>query len=736
MSLERLGHFVFRHRKAVMLAWLIIIIASGVAATMVSSVLSHGAYMPTSGEAVEGSQILEQELGIRPNVMIVVFSSETIRADDPQFMDEMDNALAGLHGIENLDSPITYHSSGNTQLISANGYTTYATIGIKGDSYTASELVSVVREELRPQPSLTMLVTGQPALSTDSEALAMDDMKKAEMYTFPVVAIVLLLVFGSLVAAGLPLAIGGASIVLTMGMVFLLGQYIDITSSCLTVVSFIGLGVGIDYSLLMVTRFREELRKGKVVEESLYTTIRTSGKAILFSALTSVIGLSALISFDNPMIRSLGIGGVIVVLLALAAGLTLIPALLATLGPRVNRLTLFHLSEQKGTYWQRLARWEMKHPAVVLSILIPLLALLILPLASLQLGYISYTVVPERAEARQGYEVLADEFCAGELSPIMVAVTTHSTILDADKVGALYDLTRGIGNNGEVHRIDSIVNLDSSITKEQYQQMYAFPDSIPDPQIRAAVDQLTSESTTLISVYGESDPTGPEAMELVSYIRNLEPEGLDIYVTGPAAMVKDAINNMYSHFPWVLLFIFAATYVSLFLLFKSILLPLKAIILNAVGVAAAFGVIVFIFQQGHFSGLLDFTAWGVIEASLPIIIFCIVFGLSMDYEVFLLTRIKESWDETHDNTTSVALGLARTGRVITSAALIMVVVFGSFLLTDLIYIKVIGLGLALAIFIDAAIIRVFMAPALMRIMGKWNWWAPAFLERLWTPRER
>ena len=295
MSLERLGHFVFRHRKAVMLAWLIIIIASGVAATMVSSVLSNGAYMPTSGEAVEGSQILEQELGIRPNVMIVVFSSETIRADDPQFMDEMDNALAGLHGIENLDSPITYHSSGNTQLISANGYTTYATIGIKGDSYTASELVSVVREELRPQPSLTMLVTGQPALSTDSEALAMDDMKKAEMYTFPVVAIVLLLVFGSLVAAGLPLAIGGASIVLTMGMVFLLGQYIDITSSCLTVVSFIGLGVGIDYSLLMVTRFREELRKGKVVEESLYTTIRTSGKAILFSAFTSVIGLSALI---------------------------------------------------------------------------------------------------------------------------------------------------------------------------------------------------------------------------------------------------------------------------------------------------------------------------------------------------------------------------------------------------------------------------------------------------------
>jgi len=736
MTFERLGHFVFRHRKAVMLASLIIIIASGVAATMASSVLSHGAFMSTSGEAVEGYEILEQELGIRSNFLVVVFSSETLRADDPQLMDEMDLALADLHGIEKLDPPITYRSSGNTQLISNDGHSTYAIIGINGGSYTAAEMVSVVREELRPQPNLTIFVTGQPALAHDAEAVAMDDMKTAEMYTFPVVAIVLIIVFGGLVAAGLPLAMGGASIVLTMGLVFLLGQYVDITTSVLTIVSFIGLGVSIDYALLMVTRFREELRGGKGVEESLYTTIGTSGKAIFFSAFTSVIGLSALISFDNAVLRSLGIGGAIVVLMALAAGLTLIPALLATLGSRVNRLTLFHLSEQKGTYWQRLARWEMRHPVMVLSIIIPFLALLIIPLADLQLGTVSYTDVPERAEARQGYEVLANEFSAGELAPIMMAVTAHSTILDEDKVGALYDLTREIADNEEVTRIESIVNLDPSITKEQYQQMYAFPDSIADPQIRGAVDQLTSESTTLVRVYGESDPMSTKTIELVSYIRNLEPKGLDTYVTGPTAMSKDTIDNMYSHFPWVLLFIFVATYFSLFWLFKSVLLPLKAIILNMVGVAAAFGILVFVFQQGHFSGPLNFTAWGVIEASLPIMIFCIVFGLSMDYEVFLLARVKESWDETHDNTTSVALGLARTGRVITSAALIMVVVFGSFLFTDLIYIKVYGLGLALAIFIDAAIIRVFLAPVLMRVMGKWNWWAPAFLVRLWTPRGR
>jgi len=727
---ERLGHFAFRHRRAVIIAWLLIIVLSAVVAPKVSSRLAHGASDTSRGEAAEGSRILEQELGIRANTLVVVFKSETLQTSDSLFMDEVDAALTGLADIESLDSPITYRSTGDPNLVSRDGHTTYAAIGVRGDMYEATKLVPDVREKLQPQPDLTMAVTGTAPAFHDAEATAMDDMERAEKYTFPLVAIVLVLVFGSLVAAGLPLAIGAASVALTMGLVFLLSEFMQITSSSLTVIAFLGLGVGVDYSLIMVTRFREELRKGKGVEESLIVTSGTSGKAIFYSALTCIIGLATMMSFDSPVIRSLGVGGSAVVLLALAAGLTLLPALLAVLGPRVNRLTLFHLSGEKGTFWQRLARWEMAHPLIVLLFVLPALGLVIWPLTKINPSNISYTQLPKQTESRQGYEMLSEGFDAGEVAPILVCVTVNSKITDWDEVSALYDLTRLIASNGEVSRIDSIVNLDPSITREQYELLYTYPESIPDARLKSALDQLTSEHATVIRVYTKSDPMGPEARELVTSIRNLEIGDLQTYVTGPTAQDVDMVDATFHRFLWVMLFILVASYVALFWLLKSVVLPLKATLLNVVSVAATYGILIFIFQQGHLSSVLNFTADGTINFQVFVMLFCIVFGLSMDYEVFLLTRVKEEWEQTNDNTASVALGLARTGRVITSAALIMVVVFGTFVMSDLIFLKLMGLGLAISVLLDATVIRLCLAPALMRILGKWNWWAPSFVNRL------
>ena len=732
MLFEQLGHFVFRHRKAVILSWCGLLIVGAVLAPMAMGVLVPGSNHTNSGEAANGYRILEQELGIRPSVLTVVFTSDIIRADDPLFMDEMNQALVGLQDIEDLDSPITYRSTGDPRFISADGHVTYAVIGVDGDLYRASQLTPDVREGLRPQPHLTSYVTGEAALWYDVESASMADFKSAETYTFPLVAIVLILVFGGLVAAGLPLAIGGASVALSMALVFLLAQITQVSSAGLIVITFVGLAISIDYALIMVTRFRQELREGKGIEDSLGTTVATSGQAIFYAALTSIIGFGVLISFNLAALRSFGIGGVLVLMMALLAGLTLVPALLAILGPRINRLTIFRQSGREGKFWYRLARWEMRHPAVVLLLVVPFIVLLSWPVGSLNIQNTSCNDVPESSLARQGYEVLCDSFGAGELAPIMAAVTTHSTILDTDKVGALYDFTREIAKNDEVSRIDSIVNLDPSITKEQYQQMYAFPDSIPDPQIRNAVDQLTSEKATVIRVYTKNDPLSEEAEEVVTYIRDLESDGLTTYVTGSAALHKDSMDQAYQHFPLVLIVIGVTSYLVLLLLFKSVLLPIKAILLNIASVAAAYGITVFIFQQGHFSGVLNFTPSGGIEPVIPIMCFCIIFGLSIDYEVFLLSRIREEWVKTGDNTTSVAVGLERTGRVITGAAAIMVVVFGSLVIADSIYIKTIGVTIALAILIDAAVIRVFMAPALMRVMGKWNWWAPAFLNRLWS----
>lgn len=731
--LEGLGHFVFRHRRAVILVWLVIIILSAVLAPKAWSLLAAGAVFTGRGEAAEGAKILEEELGIRANTLVVVFHSDTLRVDDPRYMDEMDAALCGLNDLTELDQPITYRSTSDVNLISRDGHTTYAAIGVNGDQYDACELVPRVRQGLVSQPDLAMVVTGDAPFRLDSERATESVMDKVAIYSVPLVVIVLLVVFGSLVAAGLPLAMGGASIALTMGLVFLIAHLVNMTTSSITVVVGLGLATGVDYSLIMVSRFREELRRGRGTQESVLVTVKTAGEAIFYSATTCAIGLAGLVSFENAGLRSCGIGGVAVVLLALAAGLTLLPALLSVLGQNINRLTLFHLAEDRGTFWQRLARWEMKHPVLVLCVVLPVLGLLMWPVAHISPSNVSYAQVPQDVEARKGYDLLTEGFGAGEVAPIMVCVTTDDSITEWHNVHSLYEYTRRIASNEEVSHVQSIVNLDPTITRDQYEIMYSFPDAIPDPQsrdaIRTVMAELTSEHATLVLVYPRQDPMGPEATDLVTDIDNIETGGFEVHVTGPTALTKDMVDQMYRQFVWVLIFIAVATYLALTWLLRSAILPLKAILLNLASVAATYGILVFIFQDGHFSNVLGFTADGTTVFMAIVIVYGVVFGLSMDYEVFLLARVRETWLETRDNVASVALGLAHTGRVITSAALVMVAVFGAFVLGDIVLSKIVGMGIALSVLLDATIIRLLLAPALMRIMGKWNWWAPSFLRR-------
>jgi RND superfamily putative drug exporter len=730
---ERLGHFVFKRRRAVIIAWMVAIVLSAVLAPKAWSRMASGGAFTDRGESAEGSRILEQELGVKANTLVVVFHSDTLRADDPSYMDEMDAALCGLKDLSALDAPITYRSMGDPSLISRDGHTTYAAIGVNGDQYDACRLVPLVRQRIVSQPHLTIAVTGDAAFGMDSERAAEGVMDKVGMYSVPAVVVVLLLVFGSLLAAGLPLAMGGASIVLTMGVVFLISHLVNMSTSSLTVVVGLGLATGVDYSLIMVSRFREELQQGKGTEESILITVTTAGKAIFYSAATCAIGLAALVSFQNACLRSAGIGGMVVVLLALTAGLTLLPSLLSVLGPKVNRFTLFHLAEERGTFWQRLARWEMRHPVVILCVVVPMLGLLIWPVVHIAPSNISYAQAPSDIEARKGYDMLTEGFSAGEIAPIMVCVTTNSEVTRWENVAALYQFTRRIALNEEVSRVQSIVNLDPIITRDQYEIMYSYPDAIPDPQSRDAIKtvmaKLTSGHTTLVLVYPSHDPMSPQATGLVTYIRNTDTVGFQVHVTGPSALMKDMVDQTYRQFMWVLIFIAVATYLALAWLLKSAVLPLKAILLNLASVAATYGILVFIFQDGHFSGVLNFTADGTTVLIAIVIVYGVVFGLSMDYEVFLLTRVREKWLETRDNVASVGLGLAHTGRVITSAALVMVAVFAAFLLGDILLTKLVGMGVAIAVLLDATIVRLILAPALMRILGKWNWWAPSFAWR-------
>ncbi|HEY91062.1 MAG TPA: MMPL family transporter [Dehalococcoidia bacterium] len=722
-----IGHFVYRHRRAVIVIWIVMLAVGAVFAPGIMSHLKAGGFAETDSEAATGSRILEEELGLSPSSLAIVFYSETLTVDEPRFEQQVNTALADITGIPQIREVITFFNSRNPRMVSADRHTTYASIGMNVDLDEARAIMPEFMSNLHYDnlEQVKMLVTGQPAVYYDIESISTSDLTKAEMYAFPLCLVVLVLAFGTLVAAGLPLVMGGVSLVITIGMLSLLSRVTDMSMYVMNIVSMLGIGIAIDYSLLIVNRFREEIA-GNNVEESVINTTSTAGKAVFYSAITTVIGLLGLISFQFMMLRSLGIGGAIVVLVSLMAALTLLPAILAVLGPRINALTIFRGKRRvQSGFWHRLAIRVMKHPVVVLMIVVPFLLALGSPFLDVRFGGSGVTVLPKEAPSRQGFEILEDEFGEGETSPILIAVRTEKSILGTEEIGAIYDYASELSRLDGVVRVDSIVTLDSYLSREQYQGMYANPSLIDNPAIKSTLSRLTSDTTTLISVISNRPPVTQEASALVKEIRNLRPhEAINVYVTGLSAEIMDIVDKMYRDFPKVLIFVLVATYFALLFLFRSVILPLKAILMNVMSILASYGALVFIFQQGHFSNLLDFSPVGSIESSLPIIMFCVLFGLSMDYEVFLLTRIREHHLETGDNTASVALGLEKTGRIITSAALIMVLVAGSFGFTDILLVKAMGIGIAIAILVDSTVVRSLFVPATMRLLGKWNWWMP------------
>jgi RND superfamily putative drug exporter len=497
----------------------------------------------------------------------------------------------------------------------------------------------------------------------------------------------------------------------------------------LNLASLLGLGIAIDYALVMVSRFREEIAS-LPIEEAVARTMATAGRAILFSAATSALGLSGLMLFELMMLRSLGLGGIVVILVSMLVALTLLPAVMAVAGKRINSLSIIPMRKSQTRPWHRLAGWVMRYPLVVSVPLIIFLVFLGTPTLGIKIGAPWTSHLPPTAHTREGWDVAAQELGKGELSPMLVVVRSPDKLLTSQNIGALYDLAHEIEADGRVQRVESVVTFDPRMTKAQYQLALSNPTLLP-LDIQARLKKAASEHSTVLQVFSKYDPASDESRALMRNIRTIEHAGdFGIYVGGSTAGLADYIDVMYGDFPWVVLYVLGTIYIALLLLFRSLVIPLKAVIMNAMSIFASYGALVFIFQQGHFQELLGFQATGYLEPTIPIILFCIVFGLSMDYELFLLTRVKEIYDSSHDNTHSVGEGLERTGSIITSAALILVLVAASFASGQVVLIKALGIGVAIAVFLDATVVRALLVPALMRIMGDWNWWAPRWLLRL------
>jgi RND superfamily putative drug exporter len=574
------------------------------------------------------------------------------------------------------------------------------------------------------------------------------DLIKAEVVAIPLTLIILGLIFGSLIAAVLPMGVGGGTLVAAVGMTIWLSNVTDVTVYATNIVSLIGIGVSIDYSLFLVNRFREELDRGHDVRTATAMSCATAGKAVFYSGITVAIGLMGMLFFTNTSLPSLGIGGTIAVSIAMIYSTIVLPAVMAALGPRVNKLKIpfaFDMRAKDDGLWARIAKKVMDRPWAVL---IPTLILLIgagLPFAYAEFSLSSWKALPPDDEARQGMEMIDELWPDQAANSIFIVIETDGADpLSEVNLRAQHAYITGLLNDTRVSGGIGVGLPDSSMSVDEVIQFWSAPDELLPAEQQAIRESLrqafVGENATMMSIQLVGAQTNVDSRETVEDIRDdrdellkeLTGEDDQLLVAGFAAYNADNLKAISDNLPRALAFILIATSLLIFMQVKSIVIPIKAIAMNILSISASFGMLVWVFQWGYGAELLNFTPQPI-DSGNPVIMFCIVFGLSMDYEVLMLSRIHEEWERTGDNTLAVANGLQKTGGLITGAAAIMVVVFSAFGLSSVIILKQIGLGLALAILIDATLVRALVVPSTMRLMGKWNWWAPSFMRG--TPKE-
>jgi RND superfamily putative drug exporter len=698
--------------------------------------------IPSDTESGRARRLLEKELPGQPPSFSLIFSSDTQQALEPAFREEVERALAPLRRDPRVTRVRTaYDPPGplpqTMPLVSKDGRRTLATVELRG---TAAGFASLEFSALPPDvyPSLRGLVhsetldivaVGNAALNHDFTETARKDLGRVEALILPAVAVLLLLVFGSVVAAALPLAVGALAMTGALAGTFMLARCVSVSIYAPNIVSMIGLGVAIDYSLFVVSRFREEIRERSPVE-ALARTVATAGRAILFSGLTVAIGLLGMLLLGLGNLGSMGWAGTCVVTLAVVYGLTTLPALLAVLGPRVNslRVPFLHLDRAGDGLWHRLATTVMAHPWRVFAPVVGILLLFGLPFLHLHVGSGDATSLPREAESRRGDELLRREFPGGDANRIVVVLDAGTASpLEPARVAQAYAFSRWLAARPNVRRVDSFVDLDPSLDLETYQKMAALAPALRPPELVEALRHTLGEHVAMLIATTDSSPSSEKARAIVREIRGAHPpyDG-EVLVTGHTAFDLDFIGLVMRHAPLAIGLVVVVTYVVLFLLLDSVLLPLKAIVMNLLSITASYGALVWIFQDGHLATRLDFTP-GPIQTATPLIMFCLVFGLSMDYEVLLLSRVREEYERSGDNAGAVVLGLERTGRLITGAAAIMAAVFFGFGLARSVVIQAVGVGIGVAVVVDATIVRALLVPATMRLMGRWNWWRPAWL---------
>ena len=719
--LARLARFTVRRRKRVLLVSLVLFALAGAIGGGVADHLSSGGFEDPGAESTQAAAVIEDVFhGGQPNLVLLVTANDG-NVDAPAVAAAGAALTAELAATEGIEQASSYWSLGSAPpLRSDDGRQALVLARIAGDEDAVGDRIEHLSPAFtRTTGDIAVRVGGAAEVFRQIGHTVEEDLARAEGVAIPITLILLLIVFGSIVAAGLPVGIGVLAIIGTFLVLRVLAEITQVSIFALNLTTAMGLGLAIDYSLFVVSRYREELR-GLDPHAAVVRAIQTAGRTVIFSAVTVAVSLAALLVFPLAFLRSFAYAGIAVVVLAAAVSVVVLPAALAVIGHRIERWALIRRRpKDTGTgFWHRMATTVMKRPVLIGGSVVALLVVLGLPFLHVELGQPDDRVLPTSATSRQVQDEIRTNFSSNEAGAAQVVATGTGDPTTPARLADISAYATALSQVEGVARVDALAGS------------FAQGRKVAEPS--PAASRFEARDSTWLSVVPSVEPLSAAGEALVRDLRAVAvpaPFG-DVKVAGPSAELVDSKESILSRLPLAAGIIALVTFVVLFLMFGSVVVPAKAVVLNLLSLTATFGAMVWIFQDGHLAGILNFTPTGDIAISTPILMFCIAFGLSMDYEVFLLSRIKEEYDRTGDNTQAVAVGLQRTGGIVTAAAALLAIVFVAMGTSSVSFIKLFGIGLTMAVLMDATLIRATLVPAFMRLAGRANWWAPAPLRRI------
>ena len=694
---EKLGHGIARRSKATFLLSILLVLVFGTIGTQVFSRFDSGGYSDPSSDSARVFEYLEETFNVKDPAVVLTLETKAASVDDEKVVAAATALENRLRAEVSAESVLSYWSAGrNPAFKSTDGRAAYLFVYLKSDDFTEiDKLGGYYQDQYEGDfQGERIRVAGGAVFANSINSRIQDDLKLSEAISIPITFILLVLVFGALVASAMPLVIGVTAILGTFFGLYLLTLVTEVSVFALNLTTGLGLGLGIDYALLVVNRFREELQLGRSREDAIVNTLRSAGKTVFYSGLTVVLTLLSLTFFPMNFLKSMGYAGAIVVALAVVGALVPLPALLMLLGEKVNKGVVRKqaLKPKEDGGWAKISRFVMRRPVSVVALSLVILGVMIAPLSNVKFSQVDSSVLPASDPAYQAAAFIEERFPGQESNPIEIVFP---------------------GGASQASAIDSYIE---SLRK------------VPGV-VRVGTPEVSASGSVRLVAIHEMPPRTPEAQDLINRIRAIE-SPIEILVGGIAADYADTQDGIATTLPWVFLWIMITVFILLFLFTGSLLLPIKAVLLNFLSLAATMGVLTYIFIDGNLTFLVgDFIATGSLDTSTLVLVAVVAFGLSMDYEVFLLSRIKEEHDAGRSNEDSVALGLQKSARIITAAAGILAVVFAAFIISGVTSIKTMGFGIAFAILLDATLIRALLVPALMRLFGDWNWWAPKSLRR-------